>query len=135
MSLVTPIGVAVPAFDATHDQLFTFTVQGGDQVVANRLTVIDNVSGDIVYQKTVESYVYSQTLPAYSLRHTPNMPPLTVIAVTYNVVSYTCVISIIQPLIRIITNMSNEPKERSLENSILGLDITVPRDTYRNMPV
>jgi hypothetical protein len=67
MALVTPIGIAVPAFDATHDQVFEFTVQGGDQVVGNILTIIDNVSGDIVYQKDTESYVYKQTLPAYTL--------------------------------------------------------------------
>lgn len=67
MALVTPIGIAVPAFDATHDQLFSFTVQGGDQVVGNIFTVIDNTTSEIVYQKTVESYVYNQTLPAYTL--------------------------------------------------------------------
>lgn len=67
MALVTPIGIAVPAFDATHDQVFSFTVQGGDQVVGNILTIIDNNTSEIVYQKTVESYVYSQELPAYSL--------------------------------------------------------------------
>ena len=67
MALVTPIGIAVPAFDATHDQVFSFTVQGGDQVVGNILTIIDNNSGDVVYEREIESYVYSQTLPAYSL--------------------------------------------------------------------
>jgi hypothetical protein len=67
MALVTPIGIAVPAFDATHDQVFEFTVQGGDQVVGNIFTVIDNNTSEIVYQKTVESYVYKQTLPAYTL--------------------------------------------------------------------
>ena len=67
MALVTPIGIAVPAFDATHDQVFSFTVQGGDQVVGNILTIIDNASGDVVYTRTIQSYVYSQTLPAYTL--------------------------------------------------------------------
>lgn len=67
MALVTPIGIAVPAFDATRDQTFSFTVQGGDQVVGNRLTIINNVSSEIVFQRTIESYVYSQTLPAYTL--------------------------------------------------------------------
>lgn len=67
MALVTPIGIAVAAFDATHDQVFSFTVQGGDQVVGNILTIIDNNTSEIVYQKTVESYIYSQQLPAYSL--------------------------------------------------------------------
>lgn len=67
MTLVTPIGIAVAAFDATRDQVFSFTVQGGDQVVGNILTIIDNSTSEIVYQKTVESYIYSQQLPAYSL--------------------------------------------------------------------
>jgi hypothetical protein len=67
MALVTPIGIAVPAFDATHDQVFSFTVQGGDQVVGNILTIIDNNSGDVVYEREIESYVYNQTLPAYTL--------------------------------------------------------------------
>ena len=67
MALVIPIGVSVPAFDATQDQLFTFTVQGGDQVVGNILTIIDNNTSEVVYQKTVESYIYAQQLPAYSL--------------------------------------------------------------------
>ena len=67
MALVTPIGIAVPAFDATHDQVFSFTVQGGDQVVGNTITIIDNNTSEIVYQKTVESYVYNQTVPAYTL--------------------------------------------------------------------
>ena len=67
MALVTPIGIAVPAFDANNDQVFSFTVQGGDQIVGNILTIIDNNTSEIVYQKTVESYIYSQQLPAYSL--------------------------------------------------------------------
>lgn len=67
MALVTPIGIAVPAFDANTDQVFSFTVQGGDQIVGNILTIIDNNTSEIVYQKTVESYIYSQQLPAYSL--------------------------------------------------------------------
>ena len=67
MALVTPIGVAIPAFDATQNQMFSFTVQGGDQVVGNILTIIDNNTSEIVYQYTVESYVYNQELPAYSL--------------------------------------------------------------------
>lgn len=67
MALVTPIGIAVPAFDATRDQTFSFTVQGGDQVVGNTLTIVNNVNNEIVFQRTIESYVYSQVLPAYTL--------------------------------------------------------------------
>lgn len=67
MALVTPIGVAIPAFDATYSQVFSFTVQGGDQVVGNILTIIDNDTSEIVYTNEVESYVYNQTLPADTL--------------------------------------------------------------------
>ena len=67
MALVTPIGVAIPAFDATQSQVFSFTVQGGDQVVGNILTIIDNDTSEIVYTNQVESYVYNQTLPADTL--------------------------------------------------------------------
>lgn len=67
MSLVTPIGIPVPAFDAETEQIFKFTVQGGDQVVGNILTIIDNETAQIVYRNTVMSYVYSQTVPAHTL--------------------------------------------------------------------
>ena len=69
MALVTPIGIPIPAFDATQSQVFSFTVRGGDQVVGNILTIIDNVSGDIVYQHEVTSYVYNQTVPANTLQN------------------------------------------------------------------
>ena len=71
MALVTPVGVAIPAFDATQAQTFSFTVQGGDQVVGNILTIIDNTTGDIVdgFPKRVESYVYSQSIPANVLEN------------------------------------------------------------------
>ena len=69
MALVTPIGIAVPAFDARNDQMFTFTVQGGDQVVGNILTIIDNTTGRMVYTHTKESYPYQQILPAYTLQN------------------------------------------------------------------
>lgn len=67
MALVTPIGVAIPAFDATQEQVFSFTVQGGDQVIGNILTIIDNDTSEVVYTNQVESYVYNQTLPAETL--------------------------------------------------------------------
>ena len=67
MALVTPIGVAIPAFDASQEQVFSFTVQGGDQVVGNILTIIDNDTSQVVYTNQVESYVYNQTLPAETL--------------------------------------------------------------------
>lgn len=67
MALNTPIPVPLSAFDATQAQVFAFTVIGGDQVVGNKLTIIDNVSGDVVYTHEVTSYVYNQTVPANTL--------------------------------------------------------------------
>lgn len=67
MALNTPIPISLSAFDATESQVFAFTVIGGDQVVGNKLTIIDNVSGDIVYTNEVASYVYNQVVPANTL--------------------------------------------------------------------
>ena len=67
MALVTPIGVAVPAFDANYPQLFTFTVQGGDQVVGNILTIVDNATNEIIYSQPHEDYKYQHELPAHTL--------------------------------------------------------------------
>ena len=67
MALNTPISIPLSAFDATQSQVFSFTVMGGDQVVGNKLTIIDNVSGNVVYTHEIESYVYNQTLPANTL--------------------------------------------------------------------
>ena len=67
MALNTPVAISLSAFDATNEQLFSFTVSGGDQVVGNKLTIINNVSGDIIYVNEVTSYIYNQTLPANTL--------------------------------------------------------------------
>jgi hypothetical protein len=69
MALNTPISISVSAFDALHDQTFGFMVQGGDQVVGNILTIVDNDTSVIVYQNEVESYVYQQVLPAGTLQN------------------------------------------------------------------
>lgn len=67
MALNTPIVNTVTAFDATTDKKFTFTVVGGDQVVGNTITIIDNTSGTVVYTNTIESYTYYQTVEANTL--------------------------------------------------------------------
>lgn len=67
MGLVTPVGVDVPAFDASANQEFKFTVQGGDQVVGNTLTILDAYTSEIVYEHTVVSYTYRQVVPAGTL--------------------------------------------------------------------
>lgn len=63
----TPIAQAVVAFDKSNIQSFTFVSSGGNQVVKNRLTIRDNLSNAIVYQHTVESFLFKQDLPANTL--------------------------------------------------------------------
>ena len=67
MALTTPILYNVPAFDATKEQVFTFTVVGGSQVVANTLTIKDNATLTTVYSQTQETYRFEHTLPANTL--------------------------------------------------------------------
>lgn len=51
MALTKPILYNIDAFDATKPQAFTFESIGGDQVVANQLTIINQSTGNIVYQR------------------------------------------------------------------------------------
>ena len=44
MALTTPILYNVPAFDATKEQNFSFLSMGGNQVVANTLTIKNNAT-------------------------------------------------------------------------------------------
>lgn len=50
MALTKPILYNINAFDATKPQVFTFESIGGDQVVANQLTIIKQSTAEIVYQ-------------------------------------------------------------------------------------
>ena len=67
MALVKPIAQGISAFDARHDQTFSFTSSGGNQVVANRLTIRLQDDNSIVYQNKVKSYKFQQTVPANTL--------------------------------------------------------------------
>ena len=67
MSLVNPIALSKVAFDATNNETFYFTSNGGDQVVKNRLTIRDNSTNVIVYQNTLTSYLFQQTVPSGTL--------------------------------------------------------------------
>lgn len=62
MALITPSGIPIAAFDATQPQTFQFIVNGGDQVVGNKLTIINNATGDLVYEKQIASFVYAHTV-------------------------------------------------------------------------
>ena len=69
MALMTPMAQSLNAFDATKEQTVTFVVTGGDQVVKNRITVRSNVTNEIVYQNTVESYQLINTIPSGTLQN------------------------------------------------------------------
>ena len=67
MALTTPILYTVDAFDATKAQVFNFNVLGGNQVVANTLTIKNNATLATVYSATQNTYKFTHTLPANTL--------------------------------------------------------------------
>ena len=69
MALVKPIMATVPAFDATKEHTFTFTSNGGDQVVANKLVIKRQDFNITVYENKVTSYAFEQTVPANTLEN------------------------------------------------------------------
>lgn len=69
MALSTPLLPAIPAFDASSPYTITFTIQGGDQVVANRLLIQKNSDLSTVYNNVIESYGFNHTIPANTLQN------------------------------------------------------------------
>lgn len=67
MALTTPILYSIPAFDATQEQVFTFTSVSGTQVVANTLTIKDNATLTTVYSQTQTTFRFEHILPANTL--------------------------------------------------------------------
>lgn len=67
MALTKPILYNIDAFDATKPQVFTFESIGGDQVVANQLTIINQSTGNIVYQNRKNTNAFIHNLPAETL--------------------------------------------------------------------
>lgn len=66
--LTQPILYNIAAFDASEQQTFTFFVSGGDQVVANTLTIRTNDEAQtIVYSEKQVTYGLAHTLPANTL--------------------------------------------------------------------
>lgn len=63
MSLVKPIALPMSAFSAVNSQEFKFSINGGDQVVKNRLTIRNNETNEIVYQQTQSNFAFVHTLP------------------------------------------------------------------------
>lgn len=67
MALTTPILYTVSAFDATQAQVFNFNILGGNQVVANTLTIKNNATLATVYSETQTTFKFIHTLPANTL--------------------------------------------------------------------
>lgn len=67
MALSTPSLYSIAAFDATSAHMISFSVSGGDQVVANRLKVQTNSNLSTVYNQAIESYGFNHTIPANAL--------------------------------------------------------------------
>lgn len=67
MALTTPILYNIPAFDATQEQTFVFNVIGGNQSVANTLTIKDNATLTTVYSETQTTFKFEHVLPANTL--------------------------------------------------------------------
>lgn len=69
MSLVRPTAIPIKPFDAKNFQTFKFAVNGGDQVVKNRITIRNNITNEIKYQKTAETFALEQTVPNNALQN------------------------------------------------------------------
>lgn len=67
--LTQPILNSINAFDASMDYTFTFVSIGGNQVVANILTIIDNSNGEEVYKETQSTMRLEHILPANTLEN------------------------------------------------------------------
>lgn len=59
----------IDAFDATKPQVFTFESIGGDQVVANQLTIIKQSTAEVVYQYKQITNTFLHNLPADTLEN------------------------------------------------------------------
>lgn len=64
MALTTPILYSQVAFDATNAQNFAFNVIGGDQVVQNRLVIMNQSTSTVIYNQVQTTYSFVHTLPA-----------------------------------------------------------------------
>lgn len=73
MALIRPVLLSIPAFDATQEYSFVFTVaEGGTQITGNNLVIKDNVTNTVVYNQTQNTFKYEHTLPANTLENGKN---------------------------------------------------------------
>jgi hypothetical protein len=67
MALTRPTAKTKAAFDATKSETFYFNVEGGDLVTGNKITIVDQVTGNTVYTTPSEDIgrlVYNRTVPS-----------------------------------------------------------------------
>lgn len=62
MALTTPILFSQVAFDSRDSNIFSFDVIGGDQVVKNRLVIMNQSTGNVVYDNVQTTYSFSHEL-------------------------------------------------------------------------
>lgn len=67
MALTKPILLSQVAFDASKEQIVYFQVQGGSQVVANTIKIINNATGAEVYKNTQQTFQFQHTIHANTL--------------------------------------------------------------------
>lgn len=67
MALATPVALSITSFDASNSQEFKFVCNGGNQSVANRLTIVNAVTHEVVYQNKVTTYAYTQRVSGGTL--------------------------------------------------------------------
>ena len=67
MALTTPILYSISAFDAQNSFVFQFASIGGNQVIANTLTIKDNATLTTVYSATQTTFKFEHILPANTL--------------------------------------------------------------------
>ena len=67
MALTTPILYSVNAFDAQNSFIFQFASIGGNQAVANTLTIKNNATLSTVYSATQTTFKFEHILPANTL--------------------------------------------------------------------
>ena len=66
MALSTPLLYSIAAFDANSTHMVSFTVSGGDRVVANRLQIKKNSNLSVVYNQVVQTYSFLDVITILS---------------------------------------------------------------------
>lgn len=67
MALQKPIVSTIAAFDATNAHTINFTVNGGDQVTANRAIIKLGSTNEVLYDETQTTFALQHNIPANAL--------------------------------------------------------------------